>query len=73
MTGIALHAIQASRMYRDDRTLHIYEIVFAQQLILSRKSSNECATGTLSAQLQRIVSFGASARTRSSTSWARAA
>jgi len=73
MTGIALHAIQASRMYRDDRTLHIYEIVFAQQLILSRKSSNECATGTLRAQLQRIVSFGASARTRSSTSCARAA
>jgi hypothetical protein len=67
MTSIALDAIQTPRMYRDDRTLHIYEIVFAQQLILSRKSSNECATGILKAQLQRIVSFGARPRTCSST------
>ena len=67
MARIALHAIQAAGMHRNNRSLHINEIVFAQQLILSRKSSNECATGILRAQLQRIVSFGASARTRSST------
>jgi hypothetical protein len=60
-------------MHRDDRPLHIYEIVFAQKLILSRKSSNECATGNLTAQLQRILLFGASDRTVSSTSRANAA
>jgi hypothetical protein len=33
---VALHAVQPAGMDRDDGSLHIYQIVFAQQLILSR-------------------------------------
>lgn len=32
---IALHAIKAAGMHRDDSALHVDKIVFAQQLILS--------------------------------------
>ena len=33
---IALNSVQPAGMHRDDRSLHINQIVFAQQLILSR-------------------------------------
>jgi hypothetical protein len=48
---IALDAIQPARVHRDDCSLHIYEIVFAQQLILSSEASNQCATSRASAQV----------------------
>ena len=35
VAGIDLHAIEAARMYRHDGALHVDQIVFAQQLILS--------------------------------------
>jgi hypothetical protein len=35
MSRITLHAIEAPGMHGDDRSLHVYQIVFAQQLILS--------------------------------------
>ena len=36
MAGVALDAIQPTRMDSDDGTLHINKIIFAQQHILSR-------------------------------------
>jgi hypothetical protein len=36
MARITLHSIQPARMDRHDGSLHVYQIVFAQQLILSR-------------------------------------
>jgi hypothetical protein len=41
---VALDAIQPAGVHRDNCSLHINEIVFAQQLILSSEASNECAT-----------------------------
>ena len=42
---IDLHPIQPAGVHRDHGALHVDQIVFAQQLILSRKYSNECAIG----------------------------
>ena len=36
MAGVAFHSIQPARMDSDDGALHIDQIIFAQQLILSR-------------------------------------
>jgi hypothetical protein len=47
---IALHSIQPTRMDRHHRPLHIYQIVFAQQLILSPIRSNQCAMRRRKAQ-----------------------
>ena len=44
VAGIALHAIQTPGVHRHYGSLHVDEIIFAQQLILSPNSSNECAT-----------------------------
>ena len=35
MTGVTLHAIESAGVDCDHGSLHIYQIVFAQQLILS--------------------------------------
>ena len=51
VAGITLHAIQTAGVNGDHCSLHVNEIVFAQQLILSPYSSNQSATCTDSAQL----------------------
>ena len=50
---IDLYAIQPAGVHRHHGALHVDQIVFAQQLILSRKCSNECAIGTMQAQSSR--------------------
>jgi hypothetical protein len=57
MTGVALHAIEPAGVDRNHRSLHINQIVFAQQLILSPVTSNQSATCTDSAQLFTTVIF----------------
>jgi hypothetical protein len=44
---IDLHAIQPAGVHRYHGALHVDQIVFAQQLILSRKRSNECAIASM--------------------------
>ena len=55
---IDLHPIQPAGVHRHHGALHVDQIVFAQQLILSRNSSNECATRrTTGATLKELFSL----------------
>ena len=56
MTGITLDSIQPPGMHRYHRSLHIYQIVFAQQLILSNKQP-VCHTGKRGAMLRKLIIF----------------
>ena len=42
VSGVALHSIQSAGVDRHDGPLHIYQVVFAQQLILSRFQQSVC-------------------------------